>query len=77
MKLHLATFFSPDLSRSAKRFKDQATEMKIYDKINMYRFDDLDIEFKNYVKKLLKDGKKEVMVIGYGKLLFTSMFYQI
>lgn len=72
MKLHLATFFSPDLSRSAKRFKDQATEMKIYDKINMYRFDDLDIEFKNYVKKLLKDGKKR----GYGYWVWQTFVHK-
>ena len=31
MKIHLATFYSSDLKRSAKRFKHQAEEMGIYD----------------------------------------------
>ena len=62
MKVYLSTFYSPDLKRSAQRFKEQAEKMKIYDKIFMFTQDDLNDDFKNYVTTLLKLGKKK----GYG-----------
>ena len=33
MKVYLTSFASSDLSRSAKRFREQAEKMKVYDKI--------------------------------------------
>ena len=31
MEIHLATFYSSDLKRSAKRFEKQAKKMNVYD----------------------------------------------
>tara|TARA_A100001015_G_scaffold254539_1_gene295362 strand:- start:342 stop:578 length:237 start_codon:yes stop_codon:yes gene_type:complete len=75
MKIHLATFYSSDLKRSAQRFKYQAEEMGIYDHIHIFSQNDLNLDFKNYVSELIKKGKKkEVMDIGYGKLIFIKLF---
>ena len=46
MKIHLATFYSSDLKRSAKRFKKQAEDMNIYDNIYLFNQDDLNDDFK-------------------------------
>ena len=52
MKIHLATFYSSDLKRSAQRFKYQAEEMGIYDHIHIFSQNDLNLDFKNYVSEL-------------------------
>ena len=36
-KIYLCTFASSDLDRSVKRFKKQANELNVYEKINIYR----------------------------------------
>ena len=40
MKIHLATFYSTDLKRSAERFKYQANEMNFYDYIHIFNQND-------------------------------------
>ena len=72
MKIYLSTFYSPDLKRSAKRFKQQAEAMKIYDKIFMFTKHDLDGDFKKYVKSLLRLGKKK----GYGYWVWQTFFHK-
>ena len=72
MKVHLATFYSSDLSRSAKRFLDQAENMDVYDSINVFSEKDLSDEYREYIKGLLLDGKKKDMDIGYGNLIFIN-----
>ena len=72
MKVYLSTFYSPDLKRSAQRFKEQAEKMKIYDKIFMFTQDDLNDDFKNYVTTLLKLGKKK----GYGYWVWQTFFHK-
>ena len=76
MKIHLATFYSSDLKRSADRFKEQATGMNIYDYIHIFNQDDLNEDFKDYVQSLLNQGKKRGFVTGYGKLIFINWFFQ-
>ena len=73
MKIHLATFFSPDLLRSAKRFKLQAESMKLYDKIHLFTFEDLDDDFKKYVNSLIKKGKKR----GYGYWVWQTFIHKL
>ena len=73
MKINLATFYSSDLKRSAERFKEQATLMNVYDNIYTFNQEDLNDDFKDYISKLLKKEKKEAMVIGFGKLIFTKL----
>ncbi len=46
MKIHLATFYSSDLERSAIRFKKQALEMNTYDHIHIFNQSDLNDDFK-------------------------------
>ena len=73
MALHLATFYSPDLKRSADRFKNQATKMGLYDSIELFTFEDLNDDFKLYVKELLKIGKER----GYGYWVWQTYIHQL
>ncbi len=73
MKVHLATFYSPDLKRSAERFKHQAEQMGIYDEINLFTFNNLNEDFKVYVNKLLKAGKKK----GYGYWVWQTYIHKV
>ncbi len=73
MTIHLATFYSPDLKRSADRFKNQAIKMGLYDSINLYTYEDLNNDFKLYVDELLKSGKKK----GYGYWVWQTYIHQI
>ena len=73
MKVHLATFYSSDLSRSAKRFLEQAENMDVYDSINVFSEKDLSDEYREYVKGLLLDGKKR----GYGYWVWQPYFHKL
>lgn len=73
MKIHLATFYSSDLKRSAKRFKLQAEEMGIYDYVHIFSQKDLNSDFKNYVAELLKKGKKR----GFGHWVWQTHIHQV
>ena len=73
MKIHLATFYSLDLKRSAKRFKSQAEDMKIYDYIHIFNQEDLNEDFKVYVQTLLKKGKKR----GFGHWVWQTYIHQL
>ena len=57
MKVHLATFYSLDLKRSAERFSQQVKEMEVYDYVHIFNQNDLNNDFKNYISQLLKKGK--------------------
>ena len=72
MKIYLASFYSPDLKRSAERFKEQAKKMNLYNSINLYTYDDLNEDFKNYVKELINLGK----VRGYGYWVWQTYIHQ-
>ena len=72
MKIYLSTFYSSDLKRSAKRFKEQAKNMEIYDKIFLFEQSDLNDDFKKYVKSLLKIGK----IKGYGYWVWQTYFHK-
>ena len=73
MKIYLATFFSPDLKRSAQRFKEQAVDMGLYNSIDLFTIEDLNNDFKKYVKDLIKLGK----VKGYGYWVWQTYIHQI
>tara|TARA_Y100000992_G_C21267643_1_gene494835 strand:+ start:561 stop:1442 length:882 start_codon:yes stop_codon:yes gene_type:complete len=73
MKIHLATFYSSDLRRSAIRFQKQAEEMGIYDYIHVFNQNDLNEDFKNYISDLLKKGKKR----GYGHWVWQTYIHQL
>jgi len=73
MEIHLATFFSSDLKRSAERFKKQAEHMNIYNFIHMLNQDDLNKDFRNYISELLKKGKKR----GYAYWVWQTYVHQI
>tara|TARA_Y100000816_G_scaffold291815_1_gene284486 strand:+ start:374 stop:1243 length:870 start_codon:yes stop_codon:yes gene_type:complete len=73
MKIHLATFYSSDLERSAIRFKKQALEMNTYDHIHIFNQSDLNDDFKDYIKQLLKNGKKR----GYGHWVWQTYIHQV
>ena len=47
MKVHLATFYSLDLKRSADRFRQQVEEMNIYDYVHIFNQNDLNDDFKD------------------------------
>ena len=65
MKIYLASFYSPDLKKSAQRFFKQASQMGIYDSIKVFSYQDLNDDFKLYVKDLLKKGKKKrIRILG-------------
>tara|TARA_B100001027_G_scaffold38458_1_gene24151 strand:+ start:6575 stop:7447 length:873 start_codon:yes stop_codon:yes gene_type:complete len=72
MKIHLASFYSPDLKRSADRFLKQAIEMKIYNDFHLFTVKDLNQDFKNYVDDLIKKGKKK----GYGYWVWQTFVHQ-
>ena len=48
-KIYLCSFASSDLDRSVKRFKKQANELNVYEKINIYRPKNLSNELKEKV----------------------------
>lgn len=73
MKIHLATFYSSDLERSAKRFKKQAEEMKVYDEIHIFNQEDLNHDFRDYVSSLIKQGKKR----GYGHWVWQTYIHKL
>jgi len=73
MKIHLATFYSSDLKRSAERFRYQANEMNFYDHIHIFNQNDLNDDFKKYVSDLLKMGKKR----GFGHWVWQTYIHQI
>ncbi len=73
MKIYLATFYSPDLKRSAERFKEQAIKMNLYSSIDLYTFDDLNNDFKSYVKELIGLGKTR----GYGYWVWQTYIHQV
>ena len=72
MKIYLASFYSADLKRSAVRFKEQALKMGIYNSIKIFTYNDLDEDFKLYVKELIKKGKKK----GYGYWVWQTYVHQ-
>lgn len=72
MKIYLASFCSADLKRSGDRFKEQALKMGIYNSIKIFTFNDLNEDFKLYVKELLKKGKKK----GYGYWVWQTYIHQ-
>ena len=73
MKIYLASFYSPDLKKSAQRFFKQASQMGIYDSIKVFSYQDLNEDFKLYVKDLLKKGKKK----GYGYWVWQTHIHQM
>jgi|TARA_B100001971_G_scaffold16313_1_gene12700 hypothetical protein len=73
MKVHLASFYSKDLKRSAERFKSQAKLMGVYDEIYLCTFEDLNDDFKLYVKDLLKQGKHK----GYGYWVWQTYIHKL
>ena len=73
MKVHLATFYSLDLKRSADRFRQQVEEMNIYDYVHIFNQNDLNDDFKNYISQLLKKGKKR----GYGHWVWQTYIHQL
>ena len=73
MKVHLATFYSLDLKRSADRFRQQVEEMGIYDYVHIFNQNDLNDDFKNYISQLLKKGKKR----GYGHWVWQTYIHQL
>ena len=58
-KIILCAFGNPNLIRSAKRLKKQAIDMKCYDEINIISINDLDSYGQEYIKDILKKGKKK------------------
>ena len=72
MRVYLASFCSADLKRSADRFKEQALKMGIYNSIKIFTFNDLNEDFKLYVKELIKKGKKK----GYGYWVWQTYVHQ-
>ena len=66
-KIYLCSFASSDLDRSVKRFKKQANELNVYEKINIYRPKNLSNELKEKVNKLLKIGKKRLYAYAIWK----------
>ena len=73
MKIHLTSFASLDIKASAIRFKDQAREMNVYDKINIFTENDLNQDFKDYVFSLLKKGKKK----GFGYWVWQTYLHKL
>ena len=73
MKVHLASFYSSDLKRSAERFKNQAQSMEVYDHVHLCTFDDLNEDFQHYVKSLLKIGKTR----GYGYWVWQTYIHKL
>ena len=73
MKIYLTSFASLDIKASAIRFKDQAREMNVYDKINIFTENDLNQDFKDYVFSLLKKGKKK----GFGYWVWQTYLHKL
>ena len=73
MKVYLTSFASSDLSRSAKRFREQAEKMKVYDEIFIFNEKNLDKDFSQYVMSLIKKGKKR----GYAYWVWQSYFHRL
>ena len=73
MKVHLATFYSLDLKRSAERFSQQVKEMEVYDYVHIFNQNDLNDDFKNYISQLLKKGKTR----GYGHWVWQTYIHQL
>ena len=61
-KINLCSFASPDLKRSAIRVIDQAKRINLYNRIKVFSVDDLNTQEKNFLKKVLSQGKTR----GYG-----------
>ena len=72
MQIHLSSFYSSDLKRSAGRFEKQAKQMEVYDQIHIFNQDDLNEDFKKYIASLLKLGK----IRGYGHWVWQTYIHQ-
>tara|TARA_B100001248_G_scaffold260909_1_gene250490 strand:- start:19 stop:891 length:873 start_codon:yes stop_codon:yes gene_type:complete len=62
-KIYLCSFASDDLKKSIIRFKKQAEEMKVYNDIKVYGFDDLSKSKKIQIEEFKK--KKQNRLFGY------------
>ena len=65
--LFLCSFASSDLKRSVVRFEEQAINMRIYEKIKIYGYNDLSKEKKYKSIIFSKLNKKDYMVMLVGK----------
>lgn len=68
-KILLISFATPDLVRSISRFKKQAIEAQYYDEVNIVTPDDLQLNQKKKINKLIRDGKKKGYAYWYWKPL--------
>ena len=73
MKIFLTTFASSDLKSSVKRFRSQAEQLGIYDRIFIFNENDLNDDFNKYVSSLIKKGKKR----GYGYFVWQCFFHKL
>ena len=69
-KIILFAFATLDLKKSIFRLKKQANESNYYDIIKILTPKDFDYEVKIKIKNLIKNKKKEGMVIGFGNHIF-------
>ena len=72
MKIFLTTFASSDLKSSVKRFRSQAEQLGMYDRIFIFNENDLNDDFNKYVSSLIKKGKKGGMDILFGSAFFIN-----
>ena len=71
-KIILFSFATLDLKKSIKRLKNQALISGYYDDIKIITPNDFDFETKKKAKDLIKKGKSEAMVIGFGNLFICQ-----
>jgi len=62
-EIYLCSFASDDLKKSITRFKKQAEEMRVYNDIKVYGFNDLSKSKKIQIEKFIK--KKQNRLFGY------------
>ena len=63
-KVYLCSFASPDLKLSVNRFIKQAHELKFYDEVKVFDWQDLSLEKKKQMKSIFNKGQKRLY--GYG-----------
>jgi len=73
-KLFLCSFASPDLKRSVIRFENQAKNMKIYEKIKVFGYNDLSADKKNQINNFFKIKQKRLYGYGSWKAFIIRTF---
>jgi len=74
INIYLCSFASDDLKLSKIRFLEQSNQMKIYDKIKIFGYNDLDVKVKKQIDFFYKQNKKRLFGYACWKSYIINFF---